>query len=189
MTEELFVVDREEWRQFLQKNHDTKNGVWLIFYKKHTGNPGVTYDDAVEEALCFGWIDSIIRKIDDERFARKFTPRTGKSKWSEANKERALKMIRDGKMTEVGMDKIKEAQRSGEWWKPAPEGKELAVPPDLEKALMANRQALENFKRLAKSYRRHFVGWVASAKREDTRKRRIVEAISLLERNEKLGMK
>lgn len=189
MTEELYVTHRDDWRAWLRENHIVKKEIWLIYYKRHTGKPSMPYDDAVEEALCFGWVDSIIKKIDAEKFARKFTPRTGKSKWSEANKKRAEKMIRERKMTEAGLAKIREAKRSGEWSKIRAARQELVVPSYLEEALAANKKALDNFNNLAHTYKRHFVGWIASAKREETRVRRLAEAIGLLEQNEKLGMK
>ncbi len=189
ITERLYVTVRDDWRAWLRKNHGSKSEVWVIFYKTHAGKPVISYDDAVEEALCFGWIDSIIKKIDDEKFARKFTPRKANSRWSEANKNRARKMINEGKMTETGLAKIKEAQRSGEWFKTVPVRKELVVPPYMKKALAKNKKALTNFNNLTKSYKRQYVGWITSAKREETRRRRLAEAIRLLEKNEKLGMK
>jgi len=188
-TEELYVTNRDEWRAWLRKNHDTKKEVWLIYYKEHAGRLRIPYDDAVEEALCFGWIDSTVKKIDEEKFAQKFTPRKSNSKWSESNKKRVIKMIREGRMTEVGMARIREAKNSGEWFKPTPIRKELAFPPDLHKQLAANKKALVNFNNLADGYKRLFVGWVTSAKKEETRQRRLLEAISLLEQNKKLGMK
>jgi len=187
--EELYVTNRGDWRAWLRENHATKKEVWLIYYKEHTSKPRIPYDDAVEEALCFGWIDSIIKKIDDEKFAQKFTPRKRSSKWSEANKKRAMKMIKEGRMTEVGMAKIREAQNSGEWFKTAPIRKELTFPLDLHKQLAANKKALDNFNRLANGYKRLFVRWITSAKKEETRQRRLMEAIKLLEQNKKLGMK
>jgi len=188
-TEELYVTNRNDWRAWLTKNHYTKKEVWLIYYKEHSGKPRIPYDDAVEEALCFGWIDSIVKKIDDETFVQKFTPRKDNSKWSKANKKRAMRMIKEGKMTEAGLAKIREAEKSGEWFKTGPIRKELAFPPNLYKQLAANKRALENFNRLADGYKRLFVAWVTSAKKEETRQRRLLEAIQLLEQNKKLGMK
>jgi uncharacterized protein YdeI (YjbR/CyaY-like superfamily) len=164
----------------------------MVFYKKHTGKPGISYDAAVEEALCFGWIDSIVKKIDEEKFARKFTPRKSRSRWSELNKKRARKMIDEGKMVETGLARIRDAKESGEWFKSDLMGacsEELKVPPYFEKALEANAKARKNFNNLAPTYRRHFIGWVSSAKREETRKRRLQEAVQLLEQNKKLGLK
>jgi len=185
----LYVTDRSAWREWLRENHGIRREIWLIYYKKHTGKPSIPYDDSVEEALCFGWIDSIIKKLDEERFARKFTPRKPKSSWSETNKERARKMMRNGKMTEVGLAKIREAKKSGEWSRTPPKRKELVIPPYMKAALARNEKAQENFYNLAKSYRRQYVGWISSAKREETRKRRLAEVIRLLEKNERLGMK
>jgi uncharacterized protein YdeI (YjbR/CyaY-like superfamily) len=192
MTGELYIYKRDDWRAWLSRNHCSKKEVWLIYYKKHTGKPSIAYDDSVEEALCFGWIDSIIKKIDDEKFARKFTPRTRKSTWSEANKKRVEKMIREGKMTEAGLAGIREAKNTGEWLKTPASARyrgKLVIPMYLKDALAANKKALDNFNKLAESYKRNFVGWVDSAKKEETRKRRLKEAIGLLERNQKLGMK
>ncbi len=192
MTEELYLSDRKNWRAWLMENRDAKREVWLIYYKKHTGITSISYDDSVEEALCFGWVDSIIRKIDEEKFARKFSPRTDKSTWSEANKKRAKKMIREGKMTEAGWAKIRKAKDSGEWFKtPASTiyKRKLFIPSYLEDSLAANKIALENFNKLAESQKKNFVGWIDSAKKEETRRRRLAEAIELLKRNQKLGMK
>jgi uncharacterized protein YdeI (YjbR/CyaY-like superfamily) len=164
----------------------------LVYYKKHAGRPSISYDDSVEEALCFGWVDSIIKKIDDERFARRFTPRINKSRWSEANRKRVKRMIREGKMTDAGLARITEAKDRGEWLKTAVtarQGKKLAIPSSLEVALKANKKALDSFSRLAESYKKNFVRWIDSAKKEETRKKRITETIGLLERNQKLGMK
>lgn len=185
----LNFANREEWCSWLKSNHDAEKEVYMIFYKKHTGKPNIPYDDAVEEALCFGWIDSIIRRIDDEQFERKFTPRKGKSRWSRLNRKRACKMIDQGKMTEAGLAMVREAKKNGEWFKDASIKKEFTVPPFMLKALATNKKALDNFNKLASSYKRQYVGWVASAKREETRKRRLEETILLLEKNEKLGMK
>jgi uncharacterized protein YdeI (YjbR/CyaY-like superfamily) len=185
----LYVTNRSAWRDWLRENHDVRREIWLIYNKKHTGKPRIPYDDSVEEALCFGWIDSIIKKLDEKRFARKFTPRKTKSSWSEANKKRARKMMRNGKMTEAGLTKVREAKKSGEWFRTPPVRKELVIPPYMKAALARNEKARENFNNLAKSYRRQYVGWISSAKREETRKRRLAEVIRLLEKNEKLGMK
>jgi len=189
LANELYVTNRDDWREWLEKNYETEKEIWLVYYKKHTGKPSVPYTDSVEEALCFGWIDSIIKKINDEKFARKFTPRKDKSRWSDTNKRRARKMMKEGKMTDVGLAKIIEAKRSGEWFTAAPSKGEPILPPYMKEALAKNTRALENFNNLAKSYRRQYIGWISSAKREETRQRRLAEIVRLLERNEKLGMK
>ena len=119
------MTTRGDWRTWLERNHDAQSEVWLVFYKKHTGKPTIPYDSAVEEALCFGWIDSIIKRVDNERYVRKFTPRKGRSIWSKLNKKRASKMIREGRMTEAGLKMIDEAKKSGEWFKTTPTRTEL----------------------------------------------------------------
>jgi uncharacterized protein YdeI (YjbR/CyaY-like superfamily) len=189
MVEELCVPNRNDWRVWLSKNHASKKEVWLIYYKKHTGKPSIPYDDSVEEALCFGWIDGIIKRVDDEKCARKFMPRKDRSRWSESNKKRAEKMIREGKMTEAGMVRIEDAKKNGEWFKSQERSTELNVPRFIDEALRENGKARENFDNLAESYRRLYVRWISSAKREETRIRRLKEAISLLEQNKKLGLK
>jgi uncharacterized protein YdeI (YjbR/CyaY-like superfamily) len=192
MAEDLYVHNGHDWREWLSRNHDKSKEVWLVYYKKQTGKPSVSYDDSVEEALCFGWVDSIIRKIDDEKYARKFTPRKIKTRWSTANKKRVEKMIREGKMTEAGLARIEEAKAYGEWHKirvSGLHGKKLVIPPYFAAALQTNKKALAYFDKLANSYKRNFILWIDSAKKEETRKKRIAEAIGLLERNRKLGMK
>ena len=186
---QLYVTDREQWRNWLSEYHGVEAGVWLIFYKKQTRKPTIGYEDAVEEALCFGWIDSIIKKIDDERYVRKFTPRKDTSMWSELNRKRANKMIKEGRMTDVGLAKIKAAKKSGLWEKDGKPLISLDVPPELAKALAKNKKARENFDKLALSYRRQYISWIAVAKRAETKKRRIEESIALLEKGKKLGMK
>ena len=111
--QQLYVKSLAEWKSWLEENRDSSPGVWLVFYKKESGQPSLTYEDAIEEALCHGWIDSIIKKIDDERYLRKFTPRKDDSKWSELNKKRVEKMIREKRMTSAGMAKIEVARQSG----------------------------------------------------------------------------
>ncbi|KYK36224.1 MAG: hypothetical protein AYK19_09065 [Theionarchaea archaeon DG-70-1] len=186
ITKTLYVTNRDEWRAWLEKNHDTENEVWLIFYKKHTGKPSILYGDAVEEALCYGWIDSIVKRIDDKKYARKFTPRKNKSKWSELNKKRVRTLIKEGKMTETGLAKVDEKVLNE---KEEKSKKEVTLPPEIEKVLAANEKVWENFTNLAPGYKQQYIGWVMGAKREETRKRRLKELMKVLEKNEKLGMK
>jgi uncharacterized protein YdeI (YjbR/CyaY-like superfamily) len=186
---QLYVTDRNEWHNWLSKNHDTEAGIWLIFYKKKSSMPTIGYEAAVEEALCFGWIDSIIKKIDAAKYARKFTPRSDTSKWSPLNKKRANKMIKEGRMTEVGLAKIKTAKKTGLWDEDARPRISLDIPLEFAKALARNKKAKENFDKLATSYRRHYISWIAVAKRPETKKRRIEESIALLERGKRLGLK
>lgn len=189
MKGELCVINRNDWRSWLEKNHDTTKEVWLIYYKKHAGKPSISYEVSVEEALCFGWVDSIIKRLDDDKCARKFTPRKGASRWSESNKKRAEKMIREGRMTEVGMARIREAQKRGEWSKVREVNKELVIPSFIEKALAENEEAHAFFDTRENSYKRQIVGWISSAQKEETRARRLAEVIGLLEKKQKLGLK
>src|SRR5918992_6386370 len=106
ISKKLYVTNRDEWRAWLEKNHATEREVWLIYYKKHTGKPRIPYDDAVEEALCFGWIDSIVKTLDGDRYMQKFTPRTNVGKWSRLNLERVKKLLHEGRMTEAGRAKL-----------------------------------------------------------------------------------
>jgi uncharacterized protein YdeI (YjbR/CyaY-like superfamily) len=189
MVEQLHLSTRNDWRAWLEKNHATKKEVWLIYYKKHAAKPSIPYEDSVEEALCFGWIDGIIKRIDDERCARKFVPRRSRSRWSESNKKRAERMISEGRMTEAGMARVDEAKKSGEWFKSNVAPKNLTVPAFIEEALTKNKKANENFNKLAESYKKLYARWISSAKREGTRLRRLQEAIDLLEQNKKLGLR
>ncbi len=186
---QVYVKSRREWREWLKKNHDGSSGVWLVFYKRHTGKPTLGYDDAVEEALCFGWIDSIIKKIDEDKYARKLTPRKADSRWSKLNKERVAKLIERGLMTEAGIVKIAEARASGLWSQPERLPPSLEIPGDVKTALAKNVKAGHFFDQLAPSYRKQFIGWISAAKRPETRGRRLRESIALMEQGEKLGMK
>jgi uncharacterized protein YdeI (YjbR/CyaY-like superfamily) len=190
LSKTLHVTNRADWRAWLEKNHQAEKEVWLIYYKKHTGHPRIPYDDAVEEALCFGWIDSIAKRIDDERYAQKFTPRRNITNWSEPNKRRIKKLLIEGKVARAGLAKIGDGVLESENELESGQGtKELVIPPYLSKALRANGKAWKNFNDLAPSYRRQYVGWIVAAKKEETRNKRIREAIELLSRNERLGMK
>jgi uncharacterized protein YdeI (YjbR/CyaY-like superfamily) len=181
----LHPTTRESWRAWLAENHDREPEIWLVYSKRHTGLPRVEYDDAVEEALCFGWIDSIVRSLDEDRYAQKFTPRKAKSKWSDLNRKRFAQMVAEGKMTAAGLARPPSPEEEAP---KAPVDRD-AVPPYIEEALRENGAAWETFSRLAPSHRREYVGWIDSAKKEETRRRRIAEAVSRLERGEKLGMK
>ena len=186
----VYITTRSKWRDWLAKNHDKEeNGIWLVFYKKKTNKPTLEYEEAVEDALCFGWIDSIIKKIDESKYARKFTPRRAGSMWSELNKKRAEKMIKQGRMTNAGLVKIKSAKKTGIWDKDPRPKISLDIPDEFATALAKNKKAKENFDKLALTYRRHYIGWVADAKRAETKKRRIAESIALLEQGKKLGLK
>ena len=185
----LYIENRDQWRDWLQGNHASKKEIWLVYYKKHTGKPRIPYNDAVEEALCFGWIDSIVKKIDDEKYAQKYTPRKKRSGWSELNKKRVETMISQGKMTDAGMKTIEEAKKNAKWDKSITSKEDWAMPMQLQEALAANKRARDYFDSLPPHSQRQYIGWIASAKREETLKKRLMEALSLLEENQNLGMK
>jgi uncharacterized protein YdeI (YjbR/CyaY-like superfamily) len=186
----LYISNRQAWRNWLIKNYDKVKEVWLVYYKQHTQKPSIPYDDSVEEALCFGWIDSIIKRIDDEKYARKFTPRTNTLKWSEENKERVRKLIKQGRMTKIGLSKIDQVMlnKKEETFRDKLK-KNLVIPQIIKKGLMADRKAWDNFNKLAPSHKRNYIGWIISAKKEETRSKRVKEAIGLLTQNETLGLK
>ncbi len=189
MTKRLHLTNQKDWRLWLKDNHLKEQAVWLIYYKKHTGKRRIPYDQAVEEALCFGWIDSIVKRIDDARYMQKFTPRKKKSKWSALNKRRVAKLIRSRKMRKAGLEKIEVAKISGVWDEIKPSARVFGIPAELGEALHLNEDARELFASLAPSYRNQFAGWVASAKKEVTRQRRVKEVMRLLAAKQKLGMK
>ena len=178
-----------DWRKWLRQNHRRVDEVWLIFYKKGAGEQTLDYDSALDEALCFGWIDSIIKKIDDTTYARKFTPRNEVSKWSESNKKRVERLIKDGRMTEAGLAVVKAGKANGCWDKPDRPPIVTEVPAELKAALKKSKKAREIFSKLAPSHQKQYIMWIAMAKRPETREKRIREAIVLLEKGEKLGLK
>jgi len=181
--ETLYLTNRENWRKWLEKNFDTKKEIWLIYYKKHTKKPTIPYDDAVEEALCFGWIDSTIKRIDEEKYTQRYTPRNLNSIWSQLNINRVKKMIKQGKMKEIGLSKYEYGMKNN---LQSPTTKEkLVIPEDLNKALKKEIKAHENFKKISKSHKIMYIHWVNSAKKEETRKRRINKAVILLRENKK----
>jgi uncharacterized protein YdeI (YjbR/CyaY-like superfamily) len=183
-TPSLQVTTREAWRAWLARHHATAREVWLVYAKRHTGEPRVEYDAAVEEALCFGWIDGLLRTVDDGYYAQRFTPRRPGSKWSALNRARFARMLRAGQVTEAGLANGPAASSQ-----PGHTADPSALPPEFRRALRDHPIAWRNFAELAPSYRRLYVRWIATAKREETRARRITEAIGLLAAGKKLGLK
>ncbi len=178
----LEVASRRKWRRWLEAHHDSQFEVWLVFYKRHTGTEWITYEEAVQEALCFGWIDGILRRLDDQRYAQKFTPRKADSTWSTSNRRRYAELARRGLLAEPGLRRPP-TERSGD----AP--KVASIPAYIKRRLDADPRARKDFDALAPSYRRAYVGWVDSAKRPETKEKRLREAIRLLAAGKKLGMK
>ncbi len=186
MTAELMTLevrDRQQWRPWLGKHHASSPGVWLVFYKDHTGVKSILYEDSVRAALCFGWVDSLIKRLDDDRYARKFTPRKSTSKWSDSNRQRWAELKAAGLLTAAG---LAAASTDNTYAPPSPIPD---LPAYIAKALQANPKAWRFFQELAPTYRRHFVGWIHTAKRPGTREKRIRESIALLAAGKKLGLK
>jgi len=171
-------LTRKEWRKWLAKNHDKSPGIWFVYYKKHTGKPVVSVADAVEEALCFGWIDSLQRRLDDERTKLVFTPRKPKSVWSRINKERIERMIASGAMAEAGLAKIEQAKANGSW-NALDDSDNLNVPKDLSAALKKSKPASKNFNGFSDSAKRMILYWLGTAKREETRIARVEKIVSM----------
>jgi uncharacterized protein YdeI (YjbR/CyaY-like superfamily) len=181
ITETLYVTDRKKWRKWLSKNHDKKKEIWLIYYKKHTGKPTIPYNDAVEEALCFGWIDSTVKRIDDEKHVQRYSPRNKNSVWSDSNVKRVKKMINEGKMTKIGLEKYKAGQKK---YREIKESKAQAakkeIPPHLKKALSKNKKAEKIFKKWPPSHRLRYIYWINEAKKEETKNRRAEKAVKMI---------
>ena len=181
---EVTAKDRAAWRRWLQRNHDKIDRVWLVMGKKGADEPSPTYEEAVEEALCFGWIDSTMRPVDERRYRQLYSRRKPTSTWSRSNKERVERLISDGRMAEAGLAAIELAKRNGSWAS-LDRVEALEVPPDLRAALDSNRVAKRHFEAFPASIRKQMLYRVESAKRPETRVKRIAEVVDLASRNER----
>ena len=175
----------ERWRAWLQQHHASATEIWLVYHKKHTRKPSVAYLDALDEALCYGWIDSLKKRIDDDRYAIKYTPRKPRSKWSDINRKRYATLKAADRLTPAG--RARSPEDGGRYDAKPKVPKEL--PPDIAKALKATPAAWAFFQTLTPREQRMYFGWIYLAKREETRQRRLHEAIELLKRKQKLGLK
>jgi len=180
---------RKEWRSWLKANHSTVQEVWLVYYKKHTGKPSVSYGESLEEALCYGWIDGIKNRIDEEKYTHRFTPRKPSSKWSARNVQLAKKLIEERKMTPSGLSAFNKRADYDDEVLAANSAKEITLPREIEAAIKTNVKAWKYFVNLAAGYKKQYILWITSAKKAETREKRLKEAIILLAKNEKLGMK
>lgn len=176
------AADNQEWRNWLSKNHAKADGVWLIMFKKDTGIPSIDWSRAVDEALCFGWIDSVANTRDAESFYQYFSPRKPKSKWSAINKAKVAELIKLNKMTPAGMALVHLAQQTGTW-DALNEVEAGTIPDDLRKALNKNAKAKKHWAAFPKSARRAILEWISNAKRDETRSKRIAETVRLAEKN------
>lgn len=182
-------TSRDEWRSWLEEHHGEPGEVWVLFAKKHTGLSTISYDESVEEALCFGWIDSIKQRVDDDFYAFKFTPRKTTSRWSESNLKRLRKLIENNRMTQSGMAVVPEGLLEGK----APEkivDTTVHEPPSwIVKRFRSDPVIWEAFEGLTPSQQSLYVRWIAAAKRDATQSRRLDQAMNMLKRGEKLGLK
>lgn len=173
---------RAEWRNWLEQHHEREEGVWLISFKKATGKSRFEYDEAVEEALCFGWIDSKGNKLDEERSMVWFVPRKAGTGWSKINKGRVEKLTADGLMMPAGLVRVEAAKQDGSW-NALDSVKALEIPPDLKKAFAANKTAQQYFDAFPRSAKRGILEWISNAKRPETRAKRIEETVTLAAKN------
>lgn len=183
----LLVRTHDEWRNWLADHHDSESEIWLVFHKQHTGVASIDYKDALDEALCFGWIDSLVKRMDDKRFARKFTPRREDSRWSDVNRKRYAELEAIGRLEAPGLKRPPTDRTS------APPHPRLELPKKLpayiDAALKKRPAALRYFESLTPARRRPYIAWIESAKREETKARRLKEVIRLLTAGKELGLK
>lgn len=176
-TERYYAKDRAAWRSWLLKNHAVRAGIWLIYYKKNSGRTRVAYSDAVEEALCFGWIDTTMNPIDEDSYMQLFTPRKPKSTWSKLNKDRVESLVAAGLMMPAGMEKVNVAKENGSW--SAIDGVEsLTLPPELKKAYTANKKAKKYFESLTTWNKKYVLYYVNNVKDPVKKAARIAEIIA-----------
>lgn len=180
--EELYFKNDIEWRAWLEKNHETSAGIYLIFYKVSSATDSMRWEEAVKVALCFGWIDSTVKKLDDERRRQYFCPRKPKSVWSKLNKSYIVELIAEGKMHESGSRKMIAAIKDGSWTA-LDDVENGIIPKELQTAFEANPTAYENYQNFSPSYRKSYLYWLNQAKRETTREKRIAEIIRLCAAN------
>ncbi len=178
----LYFKNAKEWRDWLHENHHSSKGVHLIFYRVSSDKESMRWEDAVQVAICYGWIDSTVKRLDDERRRQMFTPRKDKSVWSKLNKTYIEKLIAADLMHESGFRKIETAKKNGSW-ETLDAVENLEIPPDLASAFAKNKKALDNYNSFSPSYRKSYLYWLNQAKREETRKTRILEIVKFCEQN------
>ncbi|SHM14194.1 YdeI family protein [Chitinophaga sp. CF418] len=184
--ETFYPANRLQWRQWLQEHHSTTQSIWLIYYKKKADTATITWSDAVDEALCFGWIDSTSRPIDDEKFMQFFTRRKANSVWSKINKGKVQRLIGEGLMMQAGYESIEIAKRNGSW-SILDDVEELKIPKDLEKAFKSHPGSKAYFVSLSRSVRKGFLQKLVLAKRTETREKRITEIVAFVAQQLKPG--
>lgn len=171
--------DRSDWRSWLDNNHSDASEAWIVIQKKHSSVPGLFLDEAVEEALCFGWIDSTLNTRDDQSYLLRFSPRNPNSVWSMSNIRRAEMLIKGGRMKRAGLAAVQAAKQSGEWQAAIDRENPDYIPSDLEAALLKDQEAWDAFRKLPVSKKKRYVYWLQSAKQKKTRQKRITEILRL----------
>lgn len=182
----LTFADKKKWASWLAKQHDKSNGIWLQLAKKATGIPSVTYEEAVDVALCYGWIDGQKKSFDDSYWLQKFTLRGQKSIWSKINTEKAERLIASGEMQPAGMKAVEAARQDGRWDAAYASQKNISIPEDFQTALDKNRKAKASFSTLKSAERYSILFRIQTAKKPETRTKRIQQFVEMLERNEKI---
>jgi uncharacterized protein YdeI (YjbR/CyaY-like superfamily) len=177
-----YFKNAQEWRNWLHENHDASTGIELVFYRVDSSFESMRWEEAVQVAICYGWIDSTVRKLDDERRKQVFTPRKDKSVWSKLNKTYIEQLIQDNLMHQSGLRKIEIAKKNGTW-ESLDAVENLEIPLDLQQVFDLNLTAFDNYKNFSPSYRKSYLYWLNQAKREETRLLRINEIIKLCEQN------
>lgn len=177
----------DQWRKWLDRHHSSESEVWLIFYKQHTGVKSIAYLDALDEALCFGWVDSLVKRLDESRYARKFTPRKADSRWSEINRTRYAVLKADGRLKPGGINRAPTDRNYGS--RPPRFQLPATLPAYIQLELKKHLTARRYFDGLSPSQQRRYIGWIESAKRDVTKARRLAEAIRLLNAGKLLGLK
>ena len=190
ITSTFIAADKAQWRSWLEANHASEQEIWLVYYKPSSGHTGIDYESSVQEALCFGWIDSIIQKIDAESYARKFNPRRSDSPWSASNKARMEKLIAENRVTPAGLAKYDpQARESQNEYAQQIRRGELPIPGEIIQSVQENPPTWNYYRSLSPSKQRLYMGWVMSASKQETRQKRLVEVISLLAQGKDLGLK
>ena len=182
----LTFSSQNKWEEWLSKNHDTSDGVWIKFFKKDSGLASFVYREALDEALCYGWIDGQANKFDEKSYLQKFTPRHKRSVWSQRNTEHVARLIKEGKMKLSGLAEIERAKADGRWDKAYAPPSETVIPDDFLKEINNNLKAKEFWEKLNKTNRYAMIWQVDGAKKEETRTRRINKFIEMLKKGEKL---
>ncbi len=186
ITETYLPEGRDVWRNWLEQNHRSKKEIWVIFYKKHTGKSKIDYNETVEEALCFGWIDGILKKLDEERYTVRFTPRRKGSIWSEINIERVKKMKKEGRMTRAGQIAFDDLDPDKVDPSLSISGKKIEIPPYVEK-IFREKGIIEKFESLSPSHKKRYIYWITTAKKEETRIRRTEKAVDMIREEKRPG--